>query len=110
MAGISGTCFYCDEPVGKYVSGDGHRTVDHLVAKCWMLEMDRARLTEKWRTLNKVICCEGCNNYKGKIKALDWLVIMPTPGADRTRRRLLQLGCSQAAVDAAMARRPDAGA
>lgn len=102
-AQLAGRCFYCDIEMIRHPSADNAASKDHLVAKKYMRQM--GSLSGKWRELNSIPCCIDCNNYKGSLRALDWLVIMPSPGANRVANRLLLLGCSREAIAAAMDRR-----
>lgn len=55
--------------------------------------------------LNKVEACFACNNRKGGMWPLDWLVVMPAAGVTRLSRRLFELGCPQADINVATAAR-----
>ena len=56
--------------------------------------------------LNVVDACSTCNNRKGHLDPLDWLVIMPgREGAQRLKQRLYEMGMSIVTLDEHMARR-----
>lgn len=108
-------CFYCGCEVFKrgnitkamQRAGNGHRdsdlTVDHILPQNEVRGQD---LSISWKQNNQVPCCAACNNYKGRLMPLDWLVIMPShEGATRLGKRLMELGCSIDEVSSAMARR-----
>jgi hypothetical protein len=59
-----------------------------------------------WRDLNVVEACYACNNYKGLLHPLDWLVIMPDHhGAKRLAELLVKLGEQAADILQSMRRR-----
>jgi hypothetical protein len=87
---------------------DSAGTEEHIfpVASLHRVAMSGHLKFAEWRTLNKVPACRGCNNYKGMIEPLDWLVIMPSnKGAKRLAERLVKLGVPMADVYAALNRR-----
>jgi hypothetical protein len=91
-------CFYCPLSVNG-----ARRTVDHVFPRASFRDQTRS---QGWYDLNTVPCCAACNNYKGQLLPLDWLVIMPhEAGAARLAKRLGMLGVDQASITAAMARR-----
>ena len=105
----SAPCFYCGvkaykwKPKGKDLMPDDALTRDHIVPD------SKARLLKKspaWNQSNRVESCWACNSYKGHLRPLDWLVIMPSnEGATRLGERLILLGCSIDEVSEAMGRR-----
>lgn len=78
-------------------------TVEHIVPQSKIREAGHGGTS--WRALNKVRACFNCNNRKGDMWPLDWLVIVPDAGVIRLSRRLVELGCPQADINAAMAKR-----
>lgn len=103
-------CFYCDVELLPMHQKDSARrshpraeTVEHIVPQ------SKIRLAGHggagWRIRNKVQACFACNNRKGGMWPLDWLVIMPDAGVIRLCNRLLELGCPQVDISAALARR-----
>lgn len=109
-------CFYCDCEmfvrgfVSKRMAREGRGdqpfdlTRDHIMPQRRTREM--APLPAFWSRLNKVEVCQGCNNLKGHIEPLDWLVIMTSEvGARRLASRLSELGFAKREIDAAMSRR-----
>lgn len=80
---------------------------DHVYPKSIINEVIRSEpKTQKWHNLNVVISCVACNNYKGQLHPLDWLVIMPNHhNAARLAERLIELGEDMPAVFAALRRR-----
>lgn len=99
---MRGRCFYCDEIMRE----KHHVTRDHLVARMYAREL--GSMPTWWHESNLVKVCAGCNGYKGHLKALDWLVIMPQVGASRTAAKLIHLGMDKDAVARAMCRRSEA--
>ena len=102
-------CFYCDTALIRSRTDGFHssnsRTTDHIIPQVRLRQMDhkeQARINGH----NVVKVCSACNNYKGHLLPLDWLVIMPSDiGARRLRTRLLLLGFPAVEVTSAMARR-----
>jgi 5-methylcytosine-specific restriction endonuclease McrA len=116
MPMAQGQCFYCGRPIfvrGNITKrmqreGNGHRpddwTDDHVFPQAAI----GRNLGEAawWQALNKVPCCSECNNYKGQLLPLDWLVIMPSNvGATRLAARLIELGTLNEEIEDAMERR-----
>lgn len=95
-------CFYCSVELVTFVNTRAQpiaphnaRTKDHIYS--------RASGRHERDPLNTVDCCRECNDYKGRLMPLDWLVIMPNvDGADRLAARLQKLGVDP--FDIAMAK------
>lgn len=103
-----GVCFYCDRPMVQSPQIDGERrpensaTTDHIFPQMRAGEV-HFDVNVK---MNKVTCCEACNSYKGALRPLDWLVIMPSDaGAMRLSQRLVEMGADEGAIISAMRRR-----
>lgn len=96
---MQGPCFYCGRQM-RYV------TRDHLIARAYLRGMEP--MTHEWHAINVVKVCAECNEYKGKLKSLDWLVIMPAYGAAGVAKKMIKLGVDRDAVARALARRPEA--
>lgn len=99
-----GICFYCDVKLMRVVSKKGRDappnawTRDHVYPRTHKVNQTVAG--------NTVDACLACNNRKGHLDPLDWLVIMPhQPGARRLYRRLLEMGAAASVLDECMARR-----
>jgi hypothetical protein len=82
-------------------------SVDHIYPKSIVDSvLVSSPKSPKWHTLNRVLACSACNNYKGQLHPLDWLVIMPNNyNAARLAERLIELGEDMKAVFSAMQRR-----
>jgi 5-methylcytosine-specific restriction endonuclease McrA len=100
----AGTCFYCDVKLIRSVSRKGRDappnawTRDHIYPRTHKINQTVAG--------NTVAACATCNNRKGHLDPLDWLVIMPHQvGARRLYRRLLEMGAAVSVLDECMARR-----
>lgn len=97
-------CFYCGiemMPVGYWVSvGRPHpdaETLEHVVP--------RGKGIKRSHKLNKVRACWTCNNRKGGMDPLEWLVVCPNYGVIRLQQLLPQLGYAGWQVSRAMAER-----
>lgn len=112
------TCFYCGvnlTPVPSRKKGrpfkweDHHYSVDHIYPEAEVLKLSeelRKKLPRNFDALNTVPACRGCNNYKGRLHPLDWLVIMPYPAnAKALAERLIKMGENMEEVFDAMRRR-----
>lgn len=106
-------CFYCGRPMiihrethkpGSGPKPQNMKTVDHVIPQWMLRKIDR--LPADIFELNKVLACLSCNNYKGNLSPLDWLVIMPSnEGATRLGELLMRMGCTIDEVAEAMGRR-----
>lgn len=96
-------CFYCGRPTAKRPLHLRY-TIDHVYPK---VMVDGIKKTNKlWHVLNRVPCCSECNNYKGRLHPLDWLVIMPDPErAKKLAQLLVKMGEDMAEVFDAFRRR-----
>lgn len=111
------TCFYCGVSLipksewfknGRRNNDDDH-TIDHIYPKTLINYHHRTQavpLTPKFHNLNEVGCCRACNNYKGQLHPLDWLVIMEYPeNAARLAERMIAMGEEMDEVFDALRRR-----
>lgn len=105
-------CFYCD----VYLSHRSKRTrsgqmkanagtIDHIVPQSRLIGGDYPIWDPRWIARNKVDACFSCNNRKGQLWPLQWLIVMPAPGVQRLHDRLLELGCERAEIVEAIALR-----
>lgn len=103
-------CFYCGIAMTVNTSGAAgslkstDETVDHVIPRRLLKRM--SRITTEIHLLNRVPSCLDCNDYKGNLSPLDWLVIMPSnEGATRLGELLMKMGCTIDEVAKAMGRR-----
>jgi 5-methylcytosine-specific restriction endonuclease McrA len=110
------TCFYCGIPLfdPKPLQQDGYKqhdddwTDDHVFPQVSSQFLHNGGMTS-WNKTNRVPCCAQCNQYKGRLDPLDWLVIMPSAqGAHRLAERLRELGVQNFEIIASMKRRKPA--
>jgi hypothetical protein len=113
------TCFYCSttlSPKREWQVSFPQRphqphdaTKDHVYPRSLVEGLSPAqhsKLPAKFKPLNLVDSCRGCNDYKGRLHPLDWLVIMPNaPNAARLAERLIEMGEDMQEVFAALRRR-----
>jgi hypothetical protein len=118
MPALRGPCFYCgngtspafevgDTPRLRHKFRNSISSADHVYPKSIVDSvLKSAPKTVKWHANNVVLACVACNNYKGQLHPLDWLVIMPNNhNAARLAERLIELGEDMSAVFDAMRRR-----
>ena len=110
-------CFYCDRQfrrIGTIDRDTGRRvtpthphkhTRDHVIPKARLSAKLHPLHDAEWRLLDIVPACFACNNRKGDMWPLDWLVIMPEAGVQRLHDRLLALGCPREEIIEALAYR-----
>lgn len=75
-------------------------TVDHVFPKRILKHEKRSGL---WHSNNQVFCCYACNQKKGQMHPLNWLVIVPFPAA--LAALLVELGVPKRRVDKWLAKR-----
>lgn len=103
----TGSCFYCG--IAMYAGHKTHHqddddTRDHIIPKS--LIGHKQYTDREFPALNEVRSCYECNRYKGHLRPLDWLVIMPShEGAERLAKRLVDLGFQVTEISEAMSRR-----
>ena len=98
-------CFYCGVHLVPFTPTRREPNVpanamtkDHIYS--------RASGRHERNPLNTVACCRECNDYKGRLAPLDWLVIMPNvDGANRLATRLQKLGVDPFDIAKAKGRR-----
>jgi hypothetical protein len=96
------SCFHCGTTTNDLKYSPLRLTNDHLYPRV-IIPRDA---TISWKMKNQVASCAGCNNYKGRLHPLDWLVIMPNAEqAKKLAERLVSMGESMEAVFDAMRRR-----
>ncbi len=102
-------CFYCGvgmkRPPRVIRRGwGGHpvdtETVDHVFPRRMIKHEVRSAW---WHGMNQVFCCHGCNQRKGQMHPLQWLVICAFPG--QLERLLVELGVPRRRVNKWLAKR-----
>ena len=101
------SCFYCDETMSGKGSQPNAPTKDHVIPRSSMMALSHEMRWEINRHgRNVVVACFDCNHYKGHLRPLDWLLIMPSDvGAGRLRALLAAMGCDPEALASVMSRR-----
>lgn len=90
----AGACFYCDCILAPRhdISNPDARTADHVIPKV-ALRRVRWLFSSEWHALNRVPCCQRCNQAKGNMLPMDWCETLPTTEAQaRLTTRMLELG------------------
>lgn len=111
-------CFYCNVvmswPNGRRgnVRYGNDRTLEHIYPRRGVVPPGllhrSAQVNVPIRALriNQAYCCNDCNNTKGQMHPMEWLVYCPSEiGAERLARRLIEIGEKRADVAAALTRR-----
>lgn len=110
------TCFYCGEnlrPKSEWWktkrNADHDHTIDHIYPKAMVSSLtvaQKRQLPPNFDQLNTVDACRRCNNYKGHLHPIDWLVIMPYPiPAKLLAERMIKMGEDMGEVFDALRRR-----
>lgn len=105
-------CFYCGVTMAtrKKRTHSGRVkpnacTTDHVVPQSRLIGGDYPTGDQRWLALNKVDCCRACNNRKGSMWPLDWMLVMPDYGVQALHDRLILLECERSQIIDVLAER-----
>jgi hypothetical protein len=107
-------CAYCGisirpkkewgRPFAQHTPHD--ETKDHLYPLTLIRGNEYEHPAIRYGRLNELPACRRCNDYKGRLHPLDWLVIMPdSTCAARIGERMIKMGEDMDEVFAALRRR-----